>query len=620
MNDAGTFLLDLLGEIGGGRGAALNSLTPHVLGVVMWAALCVYEAANQRRGRHPGDVLILFALSVSLLAELCQLTIYALALSGPASVSAPMPGGWLINEELVMASRVILAGAFLYLLFPSPRLSHHYLVLALSLWLIAVLSRTILPFAAIPEELSVLQSGWQVPVSGFLTITVAIALLSRSSRRIGKPIIIGFSMLLLENILGLVLLAGNGPDSRVINPLRGNLALWAIPLFGYALLRVRQVSVKRQEHSIQNRERLEALGQLSSGIAHDFNNHLQVIMGYIELARSQVDRSDVALDRIEQAADAAGSLVNQLLAFSRGQKTEFTALDLNEVIMNVTPMISRLLGPDINLKHDLDINVKPVLADSRMIEQVVFNLVVNARDAMPTGGTILVETRAVSADQVRNLDQRSYAVSRLTIADTGTGMNKDTLRRAFEPFYTTKPVGEGTGLGLATVYEIVKKHGADIRLDSKPGAYTHVHIDFPVSTGRVAEHETRVTPVLRGSGETILLVEDETAIRDLAIALLKNAGYQVLTANDGQHAINIVTTYHGTIDLCLFDVIMPRLSGYQAYDRIRSAGNDIPVLFITGSTSRVENLRGQYPHLQKPFTGITLLAAVRKVLEVKEST
>ncbi|NND90139.1 MAG: response regulator [Granulosicoccus sp.] len=620
MTEPRNFLFDVLGLIGGGRGDALNSLTPHLLGALMWGAFCVYVVVNQCRSRQPGDALLLWAVSFSFLVELGQLTVVAMTLHGSEVVSLTMPAWLMTKDALIIGSRILMAAVFLRLLLPNLQLASSYLAMATGLWLIASLFQMLTSTTYSADLMSVrfgeLPAGWVMHLSGILIISFAIVMLARSSRRIRKPVIAGLVMLWLDSLLALSWWAGEWAPATVINPLRGNLALWAIPFFAYALLRVRQVSEKRQEHSLQNLERLKALGQLSSGIAHDFNNHLQIILGYVELARNQDNRPTVALDRIEQAADAAGALVNQLLTFSRGQKTEFTVLDLNEIIMKTSPMIARLLGPHIRLMHDLDFNAGPIYADSRMIEQVLFNLVVNARDAMPGGGTISILTRRIDAvrKKATNNGSTSGGGVRISIADTGSGMDKETLRRSFEPFYTTKPVGQGTGLGLATVYGIVQEHGASIRIDSKPGDHTHVHIDFPAASGTVDERTDEIEPTLRGKGETILLVEDEAAIRDLACTLLNNAGYQVLIANDGQHAINIVGTYYGVIDLCLFDVIMPRLSGYQTYDRIQGSGNSIPVLFITGGTSRAGTLRRQYPHLQKPFTGNALLDAIHKVL------
>lgn len=594
-----------------------NVLTHYIVGMILWAGFLVYEKLNQNEHRQVGDRFLLNSITFCFLTEILLFTVNAMLVEGSATASVFLPFWPPLQALLVSLSRILIATAFLQLLLKSHPHSSGFLALSLSLlslaYLVAAPGWLVNGNAA--QAFSDTLESWFVYGSSSVLLAVAIILsLVYSTRRIRWVVASGLLLMLLDALL--TLSAVHDTPFRLV-PVHSFLANMAVLVLAFASANFRQGNQRQLEQGIQNSERLEALGQLSSGIAHDFNNHLQVILGYVELARDQQRASvpiDTALNRIQDAADAAGSLVNQLLTFSRGQKTNFSLVDLNELIMGVTPMVSRLLGPNVRMQHDLDLNLRQVHADKRMIEQVFFNLVINARDAMNQNGTIHIATSLIELSQSPDHEDKLGKRCRLTISDSGSGMDTQTLRRAFEPFYTTKPVGEGTGLGLATVYGIVQKHGAQVSIDTKPGKYTRVHIDFPFASELLTESEETMPQPVAGNGETILLTEDEIAIRDLATSFLRSSGYRVLVANDGQHAINIVNTYHGQIDLCLFDVIMPRMNGYQTYDKIISQGTFIPALFITGSTSRAEKLRQQYPHLQKPFTSDSLLRAVRKAL------
>ncbi|ASJ72656.1 ATP-binding protein [Granulosicoccus antarcticus] len=600
------------------------TLIPYFVGMILWGGFFVYERLSQKQHRQVGDRFLLNSIAFCFLTELLLFTVNALLIEDMVHANLLLPFWPPLQALLVSLCRILIATAFLQLLLKSRTSYQGYLALSLSMlslaylvaapsWLNDSANNTALLFSETSES-------WFVYGSSAALLMVAVILsLVGSRRRVRLPIAAGLLLIFIDATLNLLRL-----DIPLVQPIpaHGFIANMAILLLAYASVSFRKGNQRQREQGIQNSERLEALGQLSSGIAHDFNNHLQIILGYVELARNQKNQStsiDTALDRIEDAADAAGTLVNQLLTFSRGQKTEFTLIDLNELIMGVTPMVSRLLGPDIRIEHDLDLSTSRVNADKRMIEQVFFNLVINARDAMSQGGTILVATSMIEFPPSSDHEETRGLRTRLTISDTGYGMDTQTLRRAFEPFYTTKPVGEGCGLGLATVYGIVQKHGAQVSIETQPGKFTKMHIDFPLPPDTLVEDTKAAILQLTGNGETILLTEDEIAIRDLAKSFLTSSGYRVLVANDGQHAINIVSTYHGQIDLCLFDVIMPRMNGYQAYDKIISQGTSIPALFITGSTSRAEKLRQQHPHLQKPFNSEALLLAVRGVLNQTEN-
>lgn len=601
----------------------LNSvLLPFFIGTILWGALCLHEIVSQRRSNVVRSQLALpGSFFFCLLIEVLLFSINAYLIDNTDSTSGFQVFWPPLEFVLLTVSRLFLAAAFLGVLFSTSQRQRRFLLLAggalLLVCLASLLSwylqRTTDPTIQFADT----TGSWWLQAYAVIMIGSVTVKSCGASNHTRLPVVSGFLLLLADSVLTLLSPDVMAFDRNQASPVHGNLSNLSIIALGYACMRIRYASEKKLEMGIQTSERLEALGQLSSGIAHDFNNHLQVILGYVELAGTQsADPRALkqSLKRVEEAAEAAGELVNQLLTFSRGQKTEYTVLDLNEVIMSVSPMLSRLLGPNTTLRHDLDLTIAPIQADKRMVEQVLFNLVINARDAMADGGIITISTNLLNKGGKAENHDPSNSRTRMTVADTGCGMDKPTLRRAFEPFYTTKPVGEGTGLGLTTVYGIVKKHAAQVNIDTSPGEGTRVHIEFPVSTELLVTELPEEGPIMKGSGETILLTEDEVALRDLARTFLTASGYQVLIANDGQHAINIASTYQGRIDLCLFDVIMPRMNGYETYDRISALGKDIPALFVTGSTSRAEKLRQQYPHLQKPFSGETLLKSVRNTL------
>lgn len=592
-------------------------------------------------GTGRGDVLLRLAIIAGFLTELALLSVHALlmhgTLAGPSIVTA-----WPVFEAtLLLISRLLLAAAFLRRLLAAPPKSQSLLALGLGMALLSLLAfaltwrsnavdtQTMLSFAV--------TYSWLIHAVGAGLLALTVVLLARRLRSVMNPAVAGFTLLLASSLI-LTLSRFTAPATQgILEPVTGNLSLWAIPVLGYATCRIGRISDRTVRKRILNSQRLEAMGQLSSGIAHDFNNHLQIILGYVELARSQ--HSDpvsaaTSLSRIEEAAEAAGELVKQLLTFSRSQKIDYAVLDLNAVIMGVVPMVSRLLGPDTHLTLDLDTRVRPITGDRRMIEQALFNLVINARDAMTKGGIITIRTCSTnglppghlsavkhSADKhsTEKLSTDKTGVlpgnwTRVTVADTGKGMDQATLNRAFEPFFTTKAAGNGTGLGLASVYGILQDHGAGIQIDTRPGLFTRVNIDFPGSPEPVATRTARASARRRGNGECVMLIEDDAAIREMIRTLLATSGYRIVIASDADNAIQLIDTDQSAVDLCLFNATLPRQSGYQIYERICKAGFTTPVLFITDATSTADRQQIQHPHLQKPFTSTQLLNGVWLVL------
>jgi PAS domain S-box-containing protein len=380
------------------------------------------------------------------------------------------------------------------------------------------------------------------------------------------------------------------------------------------------------QEQLRQSQKMEAIGQLAGGIAHDFNNLLTVINGYSDLMLNQLQPKDPAHGEameIRRAAERAAALTRQLLAFSRKQILQPKVLDLNDLIGNMDKMLRRLIGEDVHLTADLAKNLDRVKADPGQIEQVIMNIVVNARDAMPSGGILRIETanrefhQQDSLGQMHSKDGR-YAM--IAISDTGTGMAKEVKERIFEPFFTTKEKGKGTGLGLSTVYGIVKQSGGDIRVESGPAKGTRFEIFLPKSEEDENPVEAKASPakVLHGS-ETILLVEDEEILRRYARLLLEGNGYRLLEASNGEDALRIVQQEKvNPIHLLMTDVVMPGMSGRDLADSLDSLRPGVKVLYISGHTEdeivRHGVMEKRVNFIQKPFTAEELAKKVREVL------
>jgi PAS domain S-box-containing protein len=381
---------------------------------------------------------------------------------------------------------------------------------------------------------------------------------------------------------------------------------------------------KQLERELRQAQKMEAVGRLAGGIAHDFNNLLTVILGRShhladQLAADSPGRRDAEL--IEKSASRAAALTKQLLAFSRQQVLEIQAVDLNRVVADIEPMLRRLLGEDIEFTLHLSDGLGLVMADPGQVDQVILNLAVNARDAMPSGGRLTIETRNVELDVAfveAHPGARPGPHVALTARDTGVGMDELTLARIFEPFFTTKDVGKGTGLGLSTVYGIVKQHDGYIAVDSRRGEGATFTVYLRHHEGKVVTPGTRPTldGPLQGS-ETILLVEDEDDVRDLTAEILRENGYTVLDARAGEEAKAIADRRGGMIDLLITDVVMPRMGGRELADHIWRRHPQLRVLYISGyAAPEFEGGRvtptGDF--LSKPFPVEALLLKVREVL------
>jgi two-component system, cell cycle sensor histidine kinase and response regulator CckA len=388
---------------------------------------------------------------------------------------------------------------------------------------------------------------------------------------------------------------------------------------------------KRLEGQFLQAQKMEAVGRLAGGVAHDFNNMLCVINGYAEMLLSdpgQGQQAQAALEEVLKAGGRAASLTRQLLAFSRQQVIAPRVLDLNAVVADVGTMLRRLIGEDVELTTVLDPSLRRVKADPAQVEQVLMNLAVNSRDAMPRGGKVTIETANVELDEAfartHHVGRPGYYVL-LAVSDTGCGMDEATKAHVFEPFFTTKGLGKGTGLGLATVYGVVKQAGGYVYVYSEPGRGTAFKIYLPSVEETAPEGAPHAgLPEGPRGGETILLAEDEEAVRTVTRLFLQQHGYTVLETGDGDEALRVGGEHEGRIDLLISDVVMPGLGGRELADQLTALRSELRVLYLSGYTDdavvRHGVLEAETAFLQKPFGSGDLARKVREVLDAPRST
>jgi two-component system cell cycle sensor histidine kinase/response regulator CckA len=382
----------------------------------------------------------------------------------------------------------------------------------------------------------------------------------------------------------------------------------------------------RLEQNVQQSRKMEAVGRLAGGVAHDFNNLLAIITGRAELLQRLLSPRHGGrrhLEELLEASERAADLTRQLLAFGRKQLLQRRPVRLNDAVDKIRPMLERLLGEDLQLRTELEEGVAPVLADAHQLEQVLVNLAVNARDAMPDGGTLTIATSEVVVEGAMarrrhpGLEPGRYAL--LTVADTGHGMDVETRSHLFEPFFTTKEEGQGTGLGLSTVYGIVSQNDGHISVDSEPGRGTTFRIHLPVTEEQVEEADaTGTAPPPRGT-ETILLVEDERSLRDVIGEDLEELGYTVLAAANGSEALGLAASHRGGIDLVLTDVILPKMNGRELVTKLSEEHAGLAAVYMSGYTANVIARHGVLEEgvhfVQKPFAARALAERIRKALD-----
>ena len=379
------------------------------------------------------------------------------------------------------------------------------------------------------------------------------------------------------------------------------------------------------EEQLRQAQKMEAVGQLAGGVAHDFNNLLTVIIGYTDALRADAAPGTETRESAEAIGDAAAraaTLTRQLLAFSRQTMLQPKVLDLNPVVLAIGTMLQRLIGEDITFTTVLDPAARQVRVDPGQLDQVLMNLAVNARDAMPQGGRLTVETRNVELSEdyaMKHTGCKPGPHVMLAMSDTGSGMSPEVLERIFDPFYTTKGVNHGTGLGLAMVFGIVQQSGGSIHVYSEPGLGSTFKIYFPVVIDEPRTHEDVIAPVRLTGSETILLVEDEAVVQRLALLNLRARGYNVLAATNGKDALRVIDGFAGPIDLLLTDVVMPHSSGPELASVMRPLYPDMKVLFMSGYTDdavvRHGLLHEDVSFIQKPYTPSELARKIRDVLD-----
>jgi signal transduction histidine kinase/ActR/RegA family two-component response regulator len=386
-------------------------------------------------------------------------------------------------------------------------------------------------------------------------------------------------------------------------------------------------ALEKLEEELRQAQKMEAVGRLAGGIAHDFNNLLSVIISYTTMLSADVEPGSAIaqdLSEIKKAGERAADLTRQLLAFSRRQVLAPAVVDLNEIIARMDKLLRRVIGEDIELCTIPGLSLGKTKADPGQIEQVIMNLVVNARDAMPQGGKLIIQTANVDLDEsyaLRNPGVTPGPHVMLSVSDTGIGIDDATRARIFEPFFTTKELGKGTGLGLSTVFGIVKQSGGSISVESAPGEGTSFRIYFAGTTEAPTEMAPYSTASSYRGSETIMLVEDEDQVRVLVQGILKRHGYRVIEARHPSEALLLSTQCEDTIDLLITDVVMPQMNGRKLADSLRSSRPEMEVLYVSGYTDNAIDpggvLEPGIAFLQKPITPAALTRMVRQVLDAR---
>lgn len=384
-------------------------------------------------------------------------------------------------------------------------------------------------------------------------------------------------------------------------------------------------ALRKSEEQLRHAQKMEAMGRFAGGITHDFNNILTAIIGYGSLVQMKLKEDDPVMNYVKQilaSSEKAANLTKSLLAFSRKQIISPKPVNLNEIIKGMEKLFRRLIGEDIGLRiipADVDLTV---MADIGQIEQVMMNLATNARDAMPDGGHLTMETSVVEIGEEylrRGLFERKGRYALLTVTDTGIGMDEKTRERIFEPFFTTKEVGKGTGLGLAIVYGIIKQHNGYINVYSEPGRGTTFRMYLPLIEGEIKEIQQDVIPAIKGGTETLLLAEDDTDVRSLIKDILESYGYKVIDAADGEDALRLFHKNREDIRMAILDVVMPKKNGREVYEEIKRIVPDIKVLFMSGYTADIISekgiLKAGLDFISKPVSPKDLLKLVREILD-----
>ncbi len=625
----------ILSELGGGAGDAPDEYVRHILPMIMWALIFTtgWSLSGQspnRRGRW-----LLFAIAGAFIQEFVQLVI-KFGYSDQSTANTDASTQTLLERINGPISDGSLALMFLVLSVAMARFiySHDDRARHMRLSLISVLVISVSTLVLLAIWLYITQDGmhrvYQSSLVHLLLVLGCIMILARavwrlwrlrSESNVSRIAWVPFAFYLVSQVLLLIVVFGTPEQNQWLVPISNNLVIWATPWFGYVYWRE---LIEEQQHlalRLHQAERLDVVGRLAAGVAHDFNNHLQSILGFAEVGLQEA-KSDVRhqshYDSIMESVDRARVLVKQLMAFRReAPDAEITVVNLPNVITELAPMLTSLMGSSIEVVNHLDPKANSVQAERSMLEQAIVNVVVNARDAMPTGGTLTVRSRFLPASF------SSYTVDmvRIGITDTGRGMTAYERERVFEPFYTTKSAEQGSGLGLASSLSAIQGMGGEMTIDSQPGKGTTLIIDLPAADNApqdapILEEEEPVDSFEGLSGyERILVAEDEPGLRHIASLQLKRAGYDVALARDGVHAMELLTSSASPFDLLLLDVMMPRKDGYSVYQEAKRLYPGIRVVFVTANIESKHIHAADAPHIAKPFKQHSLLNLVRRTLD-----
>jgi len=622
--ELGQFFLDVLAGMGGGRGNPDNELTRFSLGMISWGFMALSAWTVREQTAHARDSLLFIGFLIGFGREVFMFVIHALQLHGLVSAEVSQLFSPPIEHTFLLIARTVIAGAYIQYLLNSARLARTYICVgflgATALYVVTATNWWSVSTHSGVVRFNDFWGEWLFHSLGIIMGVAAIVLFLRDASWLRKVICIALLFYITDDALMLVNILTDHNYQTTLNPIRNNLHIWASLLLGYIYWRERYEVHERLREQLRQTERINTLGQLAAGVAHDFNTHLQVILGYAQLEKTQKNNNnkDFHLEQIINAASSSGSLVNQLLVFSQDrQSMEQKPVNLNDVIAHISPMSNRLLGPDIQTKYKLQAELPPIYADPHMMEQVLMNLLINARDALSGNGEIIVETLAIAADPaIHKTANAQMGYVQLNVHDNGKGIECELQERIFEPFFTTKTSSEGTGLGLALVKKIVLAHHGHIRLESTVAHGTTMRIDFPVIDA-IPEKKPVESPYDDASspGNAVVLVVDSTKeVRELTVTMLKAWGYRPIEAVDGEEGLKILTETDVEIQLLIISVNLANMNGYETFVQMQASHSHIPVLFIAGTSQPYDMAYRSKPHIAKPFSQSQLLKKVRSIL------
>ncbi len=656
-------LHSLLIQFGGGDGTPDSDLSRHFLASFMWLMIFATSKLLKPIYQFSSDAWLLNGILFALFVELSNFIVKLWCLAqGPQ-----LPG-----ESLSIIGKLwepiavgLYALSFLYLSFgmisfislPESRTNILRAIWVGTLCLITItIGVTLHWYSVIVTEHS---AQFEHSIDLFILTLACVTVVSyatwrlwslRSHATLSRTAWIPFGLYLFAHLLLLTAVQTNPLLGLWLLPIYGNLMLWTIPWFGFLYLRNLHEQHQSLTHQLHQSERLDVVGRLAAGVAHDFSNHLQSIMGFAELGlmncevlpsgdsrparcsnaydSSEIVRTECEKNTEQKNSDAqyrniinvvqrARLLVKQLITFKHDELTcDVRVLRLSEFLEDLDPMIHGLLGPGLKMHNLIDVSADLVRVDRSMLEQAIVNLIVNARDAMPGGGTLTIGSRALNAEAAG----KQHAMIRLNITDTGKGMTAYERSRVFEPFYTTKGKTTGTGLGLTSSLAAIRQMGGEMHIESVPGKGTTLIIDLPAAESfdhacpDGAADNVSIDQI--GGTERILLAENEPGLRHIAAMQLRRAGYQITTACDGQEAIDFLVTNTDGYDLMVLDISMPRKDGYVVFEQARQLCPGIPVVFVTANASASGSAEiNRQPKLLKPVLHTDLLKIVRHTLD-----